>query len=225
MSEKQTLTRTEAQRQAPGWRYLLGRLHLSVKFDDFVQALAFVNAIGELAEAQQHHPELDIRYSRVHVAMSSHDAGGITDRDITLATAISKLLERSGKRPDHARLTQLELAIDTMDAAKILPFWKAVLGYDNDGDDALADPDLIGPAVWFQQMDEPREIRNRIHVDVTVAHDEAESRIAAALAAGGRLVSDEAAPRFWILADADGNEACVCTWQGRDELEVGPADG
>lgn len=211
-----TLTRAQASERAPGWRYLLGRLHLCIKFDDFRQALAFVNAVGELAEERQHHPEIDIRHSTVHVAMNSHDAGGITERDIDLATAISRIVERTGLRISPEKLTELELAIDTMDASAILPFWKAVLGYDNDGDEALIDPLRIGPAVWFQQLDEPRPVRNRIHVDVTVAHDEASSRIAAALAAGGRMVSDGAAPRFWILADVDGNEACVCTWQGRD---------
>ena len=66
-------------------------------------------------------------------------------------------------------------------------------------------------------MDEPRAQRNRIHFDVTVAHDEAEPRVRAALAAGGTLVSDEAAPSYWVLADAEGNEACVCTWLQRDE--------
>jgi 4a-hydroxytetrahydrobiopterin dehydratase len=65
-------------------------------------------------------------------------------------------------------------------------------------------------------MDEPRTQRNRIHFDVTVAHDDAAPRIEAAIAAGGTLLSDAEAPSFWILGDADGNEICVCTWQGRD---------
>lgn len=69
---------------------------------------------------------------------------------------------------------------------------------------------------WFQQMDAPRPQRNRIHLDLDVPHDAARGRIDAALAAGGRLVSDAAAPAFWVLADAEGNEACICTWQGRD---------
>ena len=64
-------------------------------------------------------------------------------------------------------------------------------------------------------MDEPRPQRNRIHLDITVAHDAAEARVAAALAAGGTLVSDARARAFWVLADAEGNEACVCTWQDR----------
>ena len=78
------------------------------------------------------------------------------------------------------------------------------------------DPYGRAPAFWFQQMDAPRPQRNRIHVDVTVPHDVAEQRITAALAAGGTLVSDKAAPAFWVLADPEGNEACICTWQGRD---------
>jgi len=65
-------------------------------------------------------------------------------------------------------------------------------------------------------MDAPRPQRGRIHLDVSVAHDEAPSRIAAALGAGGRLLSDAEAPAFWVLADADGNEVCITTWQGRD---------
>ena len=58
--------------------------------------------------------------------------------------------------------------------------------------------------------------RNRIHFDVSVPYDEAESRLRAALAAGGRLIYDTEAPAFWVLADAEGNEACITTWQGRD---------
>src|SRR5262249_58447441 len=99
--------------------------------------------------------------------------------------------------------------------------WKAVLGYtDEPGasgpEDALVDPVGQGPAVWFQRMDAPRTQRNRIHFDVSVPHDEAPRRIQAALAAGGTLVTDAWAPAFWVLADAESNEARVTTWQGRD---------
>lgn len=83
------------------------------------------------------------------------------------------------------------------------------------------DPLGQGPAIWFQQMDVPRPQRNRIHLDISVPHDEAAGRIDAALAAGGRLVSDVAAPAFWVLADTEGNEACITTWQGRDPPSPG----
>jgi 4a-hydroxytetrahydrobiopterin dehydratase len=65
-------------------------------------------------------------------------------------------------------------------------------------------------------MDAPRPQRNRIHLDVSVPHDQAEARVAAALAAGGHLVTDQYAPAWWVLADAEGNEACVATWMSRD---------
>jgi len=115
----------------------------------------------------------------------------------------------------------IEVGIDAVDAAAIRPFWRAVLGYaDEPGRygpwDGLIDPLGQGPAVWFQRMDAPRPQRNRIHFDVSVPHDEAEPRISAALAAGGTLIYDAKAPAFWVLADAEGNEACITTWQGRD---------
>jgi len=70
--------------------------------------------------------------------------------------------------------------------------------------------------VWFQQMDEPRPQRNRIHLDVAVPHDEAPARVQAALDAGGVMVNYGFARAFWVLADVEGNEVCVCTWQDRD---------
>ncbi|GIE66550.1 hypothetical protein Apa02nite_026580 [Actinoplanes palleronii] len=115
----------------------------------------------------------------------------------------------------------LEMAIDALDIAAIRPFWKAVLGYTHepsaDGPtDPIVDPAGQGPPVWFQRMTEPRPQRNRIHFDLCVPHDEAPARIALALAAGGHLVSDRRAPAFWVLADAENNEICITTWQGRD---------
>ncbi|MGA8044943.1 MAG: VOC family protein [Dermatophilaceae bacterium] len=211
-----TLTRAQAQEGAPHWRLLLGRLMLSVAFPDFASALRFVDAVGAVAEEQQHHPEVDLRWGRVVLAVASHDVGGLTDRDLRFAAAVAPLVDEHGGTVEHPRLTELEIALDTMDAARIMPFWAAVLGYAPDGADGLSDPQRRLPSMWFQQMDQPREGRGRIHLDVTVPHDVAEARVAAALAAGGTLVSDTAAPRFWVLADADGNEACVCTWQGRD---------
>ena len=138
----------------------------------------------------------------------------MTTLDVELAGEISLLAAASGASPAPADVQGIEVAIDTMDADRIRPFWAAVLGYGEDRG-SLVDPFGSGPAFWFQQMDEPRTQRNRFHIDVSVPHDVAEQRIAAALAAGGTLVSDRRARAFWVLADADGNEACICTWQDR----------
>jgi 4a-hydroxytetrahydrobiopterin dehydratase len=65
-------------------------------------------------------------------------------------------------------------------------------------------------------MDAPRPQRNRIHLDISVPHELAAGRIEAAVAAGGRVVYEKEAPAFWVLADPEGNEVCITTWQGRD---------
>ena len=205
-----TLPLHQANDAVPGWRALATGLHVTVATEDFATALALVDRIGAIAEEQQHHPDLDLRWGRVHVATTSHDAGGITDRDIRLATSVNEVLAEMGLRPETNRVAEIEIAIDAMDIPAVRPFWAAVLGYDDRGKD-LVDPEAIRPLLWFQQMDEPRPQRNRIHVDVWVAQEEAEARIARAVEAGGRVVSDESAPQFWVLADPEGNEACICT--------------
>jgi 4a-hydroxytetrahydrobiopterin dehydratase len=110
----------------------------------------------------------------------------------------------------------VQVTIDALVHLEVMPFWRAVLGYRQVGDEDLLHPDSQGPSFWFQEMDAPRPQRNRIHVDVWVPHDQAEARVAAAIAAGGHLVSDEHAPAWWTLADAEGNEVDVATWMGRD---------
>lgn len=204
------------------WRVLLGRLHATFSTGSFETGLGLVQRIAALAEQANHHPDVDLRYPTVHVVLFSHDANGLTERDVAMAEQISAAAEEMDLTAAPAAPQVLEIAVDAIDIPAVRRFWKAVLGYDDeppaagDPQPALSDPAGIGPAFWFQQMDVPRPQRNRIHLDVTVPHDVAEQRVAAAIAAGGRLVSDARAPSFWVLADAEGNEACVCTWQARD---------
>jgi 4a-hydroxytetrahydrobiopterin dehydratase len=100
-----------------------------------------------------------------------------------------------------------------------MPFWRAVLGYEprhDSPDEDLVDPHGRGVSFWFERMNEPRpDGGGAIHVAVWVPSEEAQARIAAALAAGGRMVRDEYAPSGWTLADAAGNEADIATTMGR----------
>ena len=118
----------------------------------------------------------------------------------------------------------IELAVDAIDIPAVRPFWKAVLGYeDEEGAPRrprrapVVDPHRLGPAVWFQQMAEPQRssATGSTWTSASPRRGRAD-RIAAALAAGGVLVSEAAAPAYWILADVEGNEVCITTWQGRD---------
>jgi 4a-hydroxytetrahydrobiopterin dehydratase len=198
----------------PEWRVVYHRIDAHYRAGSFEAATALAGRIAAAAEAAQHHPDINIRYpDRIHVVLTTHATGGLTDLDADLAVEVSRYAVEAGATPEPERAQVVEVAIDALDIAAVVPFWRAVLGYIDDGDAALRDPLRIGPRVWFQQMDAARPQRNRIHLDVNVAPDAADARVAAALAAGGRLVSDAHTPAWRVLADAEGNEVCVCTWQ------------
>jgi 4a-hydroxytetrahydrobiopterin dehydratase len=212
-----------------GWRLLLGTLQTAVSVTsiaDGVQVVAVaVEAAGPLADPCL---DLDLRSDRVTLTIRPPGAGTLTRQETDLAERVSTAIAHlrlntvpaaDGLPPRSVQV--LELAIDALDIPAVRPFWKAVLAYvdhpdEHDDGAALVDPLRLGPAVWFQQLDRPRPQRNRLHLDVCVPHDEAQERLAAALAAGGVLVSKDRAPSFWVLADGEQNEVCITTWQGRD---------
>ena len=76
-----------------GWKIEGGELVKTFEFSDFVASLSFVNRVGELAEKAGHHPDIDIRYNRVRLALMTHDAGGLTGKDFDLAGQAQKLAE------------------------------------------------------------------------------------------------------------------------------------
>jgi 4a-hydroxytetrahydrobiopterin dehydratase len=226
------LTRTAASKavETIGWRYLLGCLCTSIAVTSLAQGVQLAQSIVAVAaDDADLHLRIDLREDRVELMVQTRSSGQVTETDADLARRLSAVVSTLGFHPAGATtedlprpVQMLEVAIDAMDIPAIRPFWRAVLGYadepDNDQPDAaIIDPVGQLPAIWFQQMDAPRPQRNRIHLDISVAHDEAEARVKAALDAGGVLVTDEYARMFWVLADVEGNEICVCTWTDRDE--------
>jgi 4a-hydroxytetrahydrobiopterin dehydratase len=217
-----------------GWRLILGELRTQVRTASLAQASEVaaraVAAADELTgdDGAGAHLRMDLRGDRVYLSVFTRAADWVTALDIELARAISGVVGKlglatlPGPGAEAERAVQLvEIGIDAMDIAAIRPFWRAVLGYgDVPGsagpEDAIVDPAGQGLAIWFQQMDAPRPQRNRIHLDIAVPHDEAQRRMDAAVAAGGRLTYTDEAPAFWVLADPEGNEACITTWQARD---------
>jgi 4a-hydroxytetrahydrobiopterin dehydratase len=210
------------------WRYLLGTLRSSVPVISMAQGVEVAGAaVAACAEDADDHLNVDLRPDRVELGLQTFALDAVTQLDVDLSRRITDAvtglgLTLAGVTSTESRSVQmLEIAIDAMDIAAIRPFWKAVLNYEDqpsnvETPNGIVDPARQGPAFWFQQMDEPRPQRNRIHFDITVSHEEADARIAAGLAAGGTMVSDAEARAFWILADCEGNEICVCTWQDRD---------
>jgi 4a-hydroxytetrahydrobiopterin dehydratase len=222
-----------------GWRLILGLLMTHVPVASLAAAAGAARiAVECVGPDGDGHLSVDLHADRVVLRLHTLAVGAVTGHDLRLAAGVSDALAERGLRtvPGDGMATPqlLEIAIDALDIPSVRPFWKAVTGYVDEpgpadlGDTALLDPLRRGPAIWFQQMDAPRGLggqersdsgvgpRNRIHLDVDVPPELAQVRIDAALAAGGTLVYTDRAPAFWVLADREGNEVCICTWQGRD---------
>jgi 4a-hydroxytetrahydrobiopterin dehydratase len=214
--DQRTLNVPEVSAGIPDdFRQILDRLVARYATKDFAAALALADRIGAVAEEANHHPDLGLGWGYVDVRLSSHDVGGLTARDLRLAHRISELAAEAGATPRPAGITVVELGLDSWEGSEVAPFWNAILGLKPHPSGEVYDPKGHTPTIWFQDTDRHESPRQRWHLDVWVPIDEAQARVDAALAAGGTLVSDETAPRFWVLADAQGNRACVCTVSGR----------
>lgn len=202
-----------------GWVHLNGGIQTRITTGDFATGVTVVNAIGAAAEELDHHPDLDLRYGHIDIRLLSHDVRGLTGRDIRLARRITTIAADHAVAIDGSGLSRWELALDSPAYREVLPFWSAVLqledGAAHDAPDEIRDPSDALPTIWFQESgsEEPRQ---RWHLDVWVDPADVQPRIDAAVAAGGILLSDAQAPAFWVLADAEGNQVCLCTWQSRD---------
>jgi 4a-hydroxytetrahydrobiopterin dehydratase len=133
-------------------------------------------------------------------------------RHIDLARAVSATAGTHGAIADRTAVHEVQVAI----AAKLdvvdVGFWRAVLGYAELDDDNAVDPLGHGSTVWMQGLDADKPLRHAMHIDVSVSREDVEARVAAAVAAGGRIVVDADAPEGWILADSAGNRVCVAAW-------------
>jgi 4a-hydroxytetrahydrobiopterin dehydratase len=154
-----------------------------------------------------------LTYPQVDVTLYSHDVGGVTSRDVDLARQISAIAAELGVESAPREVSTLELALDVPATEEVKPFWAAVLAYDDRGDSPeVYDRSGRNNTLWFQTAPEATgEVQQRFHLDIVVPREVAEERVQAALDAGGTLVSTDAVPSYWVLADAHGNKVCVCT--------------
>ena len=216
--DKTRLTSQQVEEEGlADWRILFGSLHGRFETESFAKGLDLVNRIGAAAEERNHHPDIDLTYPRVMVRLTSHDTGGVTRRDVELARTISAYAAELGVTADPGGVQVMQIGLDTADHEQIKPFWMAVLGLRESATDDTELVDGVGrlPTLWFQPTQPHQEPRQRFHIDIRVPPEVAEERVRAAVDAGGTLVSDDRAPRFWVLADPQGNKCCVTTWLGR----------
>ena len=145
------------------------------------------------------------------------------ERFAALASQVQVAARNLGLRADPTQLRFMQVGIDAVDVAAVRAFWRAVLGYELDTRPFITDifdPRQLAVPLFFQPMSpddtERRAQRNRTHLDIFVPDDQAETRITAALAAGGQVVYDAEAPEWWTLADPEGNEVDIAVAVGRE---------
>jgi 4a-hydroxytetrahydrobiopterin dehydratase len=212
-------------REAEGvedWRVVSEGACAFFRTPSFAASAVLVRAIAEATDDVGHPPDVDIRSRGVTVRLITvtDDHYGMSQRDVELARKISAVARGRGLSADPSAVQSLLVIPGAPVTAEVMPFWRAVLGYEprpDSPDEDLIDPLDRGPAFWFEPMDELRpDGGGAIHVAIWVPYEQAEARVAAALAAGGRLVRNQFAPAWWTLADPAGNEADIATTMSRD---------
>jgi 4a-hydroxytetrahydrobiopterin dehydratase len=221
MTDHLSPSRFHAAEDAADWRVVGDGACAFFRTDSFAAAARFVEGMAGLPGLETHQPDVDLRPDGVTVRLltKSDDWYGMTTADVALAGAISRLAREQALVADPSRVQNVLVIPGALDTATVLPFWRALLDYEprpDSPDEDLVDPRGRGPGFWFEQMREPRsDGSGSIHIAVWVPEDQAEARVAAALAAGGRIVRDEGAPAWWLLADPAGNEADIATTANR----------
>lgn len=195
------------------WRVLGEGACAYFRTGSFALGARLVAALAELPGGGSGCPDVDVRAEGVTVRLISTAADhyGLTREHVGAARRISAAARSLGLAADPSGLRGVQVTLDALDLPAVTAFWRALLGheYRAGSPEDLVDPGRRSAPFYFQQLDAPRPQRNTVHVDVWVPYDVAADRVAAALAAGGRLIGDADAPSLWILADPEGNEACV----------------
>ena len=199
------------------WQVLFGAM-ACYPVDSPVRAGQLASAVAGLADAAGRPVLVDLRPGSVTIDSGKDQWEDGEGRFADLAGRIQNAARELGLSADPTRLRFVQLGIDAVDVPAVRTFWASVLGYQNDPRAFVTDiydPRRLSPVLFFQQMDaaEPqrRQHRNRLHLELFVPADQAQARIDAAVAAGGRAVTGNAAGRH-TLADPEGNEVDLVTF-------------
>ncbi len=186
------------------------------------EAAALAGAIAEVPGLASSGALLTISSAALGVRLT-RDVWQLEPQHAGLARAVSAVARSAGVVADRSAVQEVQLAIAAKPDTGDVGFWRAVLGYQPRSDDNAVDPLGHGSTVWMQDLDPAKPLRHAMHVDVSVAREHVESRLAAALDAGGRIVDESDAPAWWILADRAGNKVCIAAWPDGAELPDSPA--
>jgi 4a-hydroxytetrahydrobiopterin dehydratase len=193
------------------WVVLHGGAAAVFRTPSLVDAARLATAVGQVPGLEGSGALLTVSDDRLTVRLT-RGVFRLERSHAELARAISEVARTHGAVADPAAVQEVQLAVAAQPDQVDVGFWRAVLGYDELDDDNGVDPLGHGSTVWMQELDPAKPLRHAMHVDVSVAREHAEQRLAAALAAGGRIVQETTDPPAWILADRAGNRVCVTAW-------------
>ena len=181
-------------------------------------AVAVASAVPALAGSRA---ALAITDGRLTVRLT-REMWALEPDHVDVARAVSAVARERGAVADLAAVQEVQVAVSAKPDEIDIGFWRAVLGYDALAPDNGLDPLAHGSTVWMQDLPPQKALRHAMHIDVSVPKEQAQARLDAALAAGGRIIDDSEAPGAWILADRAGNKVCIAAWP---DGSVPPSEG
>ena len=193
------------------WVVLHGGATAVFRSGSLREAARLAEAVAQVAGFEGTGSLITVLDARATVRLT-RDLWELEPRHVDLARAVSAVARAYGAVADRAAVQEVQIAIAATPEVEDVGFWRAVLGYAPMAPDNAVDPLGHGSTVWMQQLDEAKPLRHAMHIDVSVAREHVEERLAAALAAGGRIVYESNDPAHWTLADRAGNRVCVCAW-------------
>lgn len=193
------------------WAVLHGGATAVFRVHSLGEAARLATSIASLPAMANGGAVLTLASGQVTVRLT-RDVWELEANHIDLARAISGAAREHGAIADRAAIQEVQLAIAAKPEDINVGFWRAVLGYVPMAEDNAVDPLGHGSTIWMQQLSDAKPLRHAMHIDVSVAREHVRDRLAAAVAAGGRIVDDSHAPSHWTLSDPAGNRVCICAW-------------
>jgi 4a-hydroxytetrahydrobiopterin dehydratase len=191
------------------WVVLHGGAAAAFHVVNLGEAARLAEAIAAVQGVETSSAVLTLTDATVTVRLT-RDLWHLEGHHVELARAISAVARSHGADAERTAVQEVQIAIAAKTGEADLAFWRAILGYMPSGDDNGVDPLGHGSTVWIQELDETKPLRHAMHLDVSLAREEAQNRLAAALAAGGRIVAQS--PEHWTLSDRAGNRVCIAVW-------------
>lgn len=178
----------------------------------FAHAAGLIAPIVAAADRLGLLPDVDLRPEAVVVRVPYRSWDGIPAAVAEFAAEVSRAAAELRLTPDPSRAQSVGIYVAQHSEVDVRPFFLAALGYEPFGDTDAVDPLRSGPQLAFNPISGDAPSRGRTHFDVFVPADQAEARVEAALAAGGRLADDSHAPNWWSLASPDNHGVDIAAW-------------